>query len=131
MDQNKVKVRIAGSDFSILTDEEPGYAYELGKRIDNDLSEIFRSNPKLSTTQAAILLSLDYADAAHKSADAVNALRSQIKDYLDDASNAKAKADFARREAERAKKEAEELRLQRDSLQAQLDEIMKRLSSEG
>ena len=129
MEANKVRIRIAGSEFTVVTNEDASYVYELGKKIDTDLAEIFRSNPKLSTTQAAVLLTLDYADAAHKSTDAVNALRSQIKDYLDDASNAKAKADFARREAEKAKKEAENLRIENSSLKAQMEEILKKIGN--
>ena len=129
MDQNKVKVRIAGSDISFVTDDDPKYIYELGKKVDYDLSAIFKASPRISTTQATILLAMDYADANKKATDAVATLRSQIKDYLDDASTAKAKADFARREAEKAKKELESLKAQNESLHAQLDEILKKIEN--
>ena len=129
MEQIKVKIRIAGSDITFITDDDPKYVHDLGKAVDADLSEIFRSNPTISTTQATILLAMDYADEKKKSGDAVAALRSQIKDYLDDASNAKAKADFARREAEKAKKELEALKAQNESLKAQLDEVLKKIQN--
>lgn len=129
MEQSKIKIRIGGSDITFVTDEDPKYVYELGKSVDADLTDIFRSSPNLSTTQAIILLAMDYADANKKSAESVSALRSQIKDYLDDASSSKAKADLARREAEKAKKELEALRAQNASLKAQLDEVLKKIQN--
>ena len=129
MEQTRIKIRIAGSDITFVTDDDPKYVYELGKSVDADLADIFRASPNLSTTQATILLAMDYADANKKSSESVAALRSQIKDYLDDASSAKSKADIARREAEKAKREAESLRAQNESLKAQLNEVLNKIQN--
>lgn len=129
MEKTKVKIRIAGSDITIITDDDPNYAYELGKQVDSDLSDILIANPRISTTQATILLAMEYLDENKKSGVSTAQLRAQIKDYLDDASNAKAKADYARREAEKAKKEVEVLRAENGRLRAQLSEILKQIEN--
>ena len=56
-------------------------------------------------TQAAILLALDYADQCKKAEISADNLRSQIKEYLEDASRAKMDAEIARREVERLTRE--------------------------
>lgn len=136
METNKVKIRVAGSEISIITDEDPKYVNELGKQVDNDLADIFNSSPKISTTQAAVLLCMSYLDENRKSGNSTSQLRAQIKDYLDDASSAKTKADFARREAEKAKKIAEVAQAENDRLtaengrlKAQLAEILKKIEN--
>ena len=52
----------------------------------------------------------------------------EIKDYLDDASNAKSKADWARHEAEKAKRDLENANLEIDRLKAQLASVLDQIS---
>ena len=104
MEKNKVKLNIGGAEYSVLTEEDVKYVADLGKEVDRMLAQVMKENPRVSTTQAAVLTALDYADEAKKSAADADRLREQIKDYLDDASSAKSKADWAKREAEKAKK---------------------------
>lgn len=129
MEKTKVKIRIAGSDITIITDDDPNYTYELGKQIDSDLADVLIANPRISTTQATILVAMEYLDENKKAGVSTSQLRAQIKDYLDDASNAKSKADFARREAEKAKKEVEVLRAENTRLKAQLADILNKMDN--
>lgn len=121
---NKVKLNIGGTEYSILAEDDVKYVQGLGKELDLAFSKIMKSNSYLSTTQAAVLLALDYADECKKAVATADRLREQIKDYLDDASDAKSKADWARHEAETLKKEAEKLRLENNRLKAELKAIM-------
>ncbi len=121
---NKVKLSIGGTEYSILAEDDVKYVQTLGKELDLAFSKIMKANTNISTTQAAVLLALDYADEAKKAIATADRLREQIKDYLDDASDAKSKADWARHEAEALKKEAEKLRLENGRLKAELKAVL-------
>lgn len=121
---NKVKLSIGGTEYSILAEDDVKYVQELGKELDIAFSKIMKSNASISTTQAAVLLALDYADERKKAVATADRLREQIKDYLDDASDAKSKADWARHEAEALKKETEKLRLENGRLKAELHALL-------
>ncbi len=121
---NKVKLSIGGTEYSILAEDDVAYVKELGRELDRSFANIMKANKTISTTQAAVLLALDYADESRKATATADRLREQIKDYLDDASDAKSKADWARHEAETLKKELENARLEVSRLKAELKAIM-------
>ena len=127
MAANKVKVTIVGSDYSILAEDDPRYVQLLGKELDTKMAGIMKVNNRLSVTQAAVLAALDYADESKKATATADRLREQIKDYLDDASAAKSKADIARHDSEKSKKEVEILKAENDRLRKELDAVLKRL----
>ncbi len=128
MSANKVKLNIAGAEYTVLAEDDIKYVQSLGKALDIKISEIMKANGRASTTQAAIIAALDYADEAHKSTLTADRLRDQIKDYLDDASSAKSKADWARHEAEVLKKENENLKTENDRLHKELTAVLNTIS---
>ncbi len=121
---NKIKISIAGTEYSIIAEDDAKYVQSLGKALDLKISDIMKANSRASTTQAAILAALDYADEAYKSTATADRLRDQIKDYLDDASSAKSKADWARHESETLKKEIEGLKIENDRLHKELTALL-------
>lgn len=121
---NKVKLTIGGTEYSILAEDDVKYVQELGKELDRAFTKIMKANASISTTQAAVLLALDYADESKKAIATADRLREQIKDYLDDASDAKSKADWARHEAEALKKETDKLRMENSRLKAELKAVL-------
>ncbi len=125
MATNKVKLSIGGAEYTVIAEEDARYVQTLGKELDRALAGIMKSNDRLSVTQAAILLALDYADECKKATDNADKLREQIKDYLDDASNAKSKADWARHESENLRKELESLKIENVKIKAELDALKK------
>ena len=66
MEKKNVVIHIAGSEYTILTEEDPAYVEALAETLDKDITEIVGANRRLSMTQAAILAALDYADKAAK-----------------------------------------------------------------
>lgn len=124
MEKNKVKLHIGGAEYSILTDDDVQYALSLGKDLDLALNHLMKENARLSTTQAAVMLALGYADELKKTGSAEASLREQIKDYLEDASSAKKSADLAKREAEKAKRALEDANLEIGRLKAQLASVL-------
>ena len=127
MVRNKVKLSIAGAEYSVITEDEVKYVAELGKDVDRAIAKTMKENPRISVTQAAVLTTLNYADEYKKASTTADHLREQIKDYLDDASSAKSKADFARHEAEKAKRELENANLEIDRLKAQLASVLEQI----
>lgn len=105
MEKNKVRLNICGVDYVITTEDDPKYVISLGDELDAGINKTLRENTRLSVTQAAILAALDYADQWHKSEISADNLRSQIKDYLEDAARAKMDAEIAKREVERLTRE--------------------------
>ena len=128
MATNKVRLTIAGADYSIITEEETKYVKDLGRELDRAITKIMKANNRISTTQAAILAALDFADECKKATQTADRLREQIKDYLDDASSAKSKADWARHESENLKKELENSKAEVARLKAELAKVLEAVS---
>lgn len=93
---------IAGEEYRIASEESPEYMQELAKELDTKLSSVLKGS-RVSVTQAAILVALQYADDAAKNSGNADTLRSQLKSYLEDAAQAKSERDFYKRELERIK----------------------------
>lgn len=89
MANNKITLNIAGFNLIINTTEDEEHVRKLNATLNEDLSQILKMNPSASVTNAALLCSLDYLDRYDKATHSANNLRTQIKDYLSDASNAK------------------------------------------
>ncbi len=123
---NKVKLSIAGAYYSLITEEDEKYLKELGKEVDDLISKTLKANSNISLTQASVLAALDFADKAKKSTITADHLREQIKDYLDDASSAKSKADSARTEAENAKRDLENANSEIERLKIQLSSVLEK-----
>lgn len=110
MEKNRVTLRICGNSYTIITEDEPDYVEELGELIDKEMRSIGQESPSLSTTQCAVLVALDQADACKKATASADNLRAQIKDYLEDSARARMEVDVARREIERLNREISNLR---------------------
>lgn len=124
MIKNRVKLTIGGAEYAIVTEDDVAYVTELGAELNEALENTMKENPRISTTQAAVLVALQYADDYKKANISSDNLRSQIKDYLDDAASAKSKADWARHEAENAKRELEASKLEIDRLNMQIRSML-------
>ncbi len=110
MEKNKVSIHIFGSAYTIVTEDDPAYVEDLAEMIDSEMRAASQSAPTLSTTQCAVLVALDQADACKKATASADNLRAQIKDYLEDSARARMEVDVARREIERLSKENSNLR---------------------
>ena len=102
MEKKVHKLLIAGEEYRIVSDEGSDYMQELAHELDAKMTSILRGS-KISTTQAAILVALQYADEAIKNSGNADSLRSQLKSYLEDSAQAKSERDFYKRELERLK----------------------------
>lgn len=60
--RNKVIIRIAGKDYTVVGVEAEEYIQKVGLYIDKKMNEIMRVNSKLSTSLAAVLTAVNVAD---------------------------------------------------------------------
>lgn len=92
---NKVKVTICGREFSLRTDDSQSYMTELAKKVDTAIADMMSSSANLPMQSAAILTALAAYDELQKANDSIDNIRSQIKEYVDDAGKARAERDRA------------------------------------
>ena len=92
---NKVKVTICGREFSLRTDDSQSYMTELAKKVDTAIADMMSSSSNLPMQSAAILTALAAYDELQKANDSIDNIRSQIKEYVDDAGKARAERDRA------------------------------------
>lgn len=100
MERHTQRLKIAGEEYPIVTEEDTKYMEDLAHDIDLKMASILK-NGRLSTTQAAVLVALEYADLAKKNGSSSDNLRSQLKEYLEDAAKAKSERDFYKRELDK------------------------------
>lgn len=92
---NKVKVTICGKEYSLKTDDSPSYLTGLAKKVDAAITEMMSSADNMSMQSAAVLAALAAYDELEKANGSIDNIRSQIKEYVDDAGQARAERDKA------------------------------------
>ena len=102
MEKTTHTFKIAGEEYRIVSEETEEYMADLAHEIDLKIANIMKGS-RVSTTQAAVLVALQYADDAKKNSGTTDNLRSQLKEYLEDAAKAKSERDFYKRELDRIK----------------------------
>ena len=100
------KLNIAREEYRIVSEESPEYMKELAREVDLKMAAILK-NARISTTQAAVLVALQYASEAKKSGGDSDTLRAEIKACLEDSAQAKSERDLYKRELERLRAQLE------------------------
>lgn len=59
---NKVTVKIANHEYTIVGDEKKEYLLQLAAHVDEKIESTSKSNPKLSQTMTAVLTAINIAD---------------------------------------------------------------------
>ena len=94
---NRVTVSICGDDYTLVAEEDPAYMQKVGGYVDSKLTELM-SNARVGKIDAAVLTAVNIADELFKERDTSESLRSQLKQYLDEANKAKNEASELKRE---------------------------------
>lgn len=108
---NKVRMNICGTDYFVTSEDDESYIRSVGEEVNERMSTMMNENQRVSTTMAAVLCALSYADENRKANATADNLRSQIKEYLEDSQRSRLEADEAKREVERLRRELQGLRL--------------------
>lgn len=77
--KNKVDVRIAGKDYTLVGVESDEYIQKVALYIDKKMNAIMRVNSKLSTSMASVLTAINVADDYFKAHDSVISLSKELK----------------------------------------------------
>lgn len=77
--KNKVEVRIAGKDYTLVGVESDEYIQKIALYIDRKMGEITRQYNKLSTSLTAVLTALNVADDYFKVTESEAGLKKEIK----------------------------------------------------
>lgn len=94
---NRVVINICGEEYTFIAEETPSYMQKVGSYVDEKMTEVMQS-AKVGRTDAAVLTAANITDELFKAQAAAEALRVQIKGYLDDANRAQAEASDLKRE---------------------------------
>ena len=95
--ENRVVMSICGTEYTLVAEESAAYMQKVGSYVDGKMSEIL-NGAHVGRTDAAILSAVNIADELFKAQEAAEALRRQLKDYLDEAAKAKNEASELRRQ---------------------------------
>lgn len=98
--QNRVTVRIAARDYTLLSEESEEYMQSLAELVSLKIHD-FKRGSGLSDMDAANLAALSIADECRKAQTQAENARDQIQSCLDDARRARAEAAELKREMSR------------------------------
>lgn len=82
--KNKVEIRIAGKDYTLVGIESEEYIQKVGLYIDRKTTEIMRQNSRLSTSMAAVLTSINVADDFFKSYEREQEAKNEVSRLMEE-----------------------------------------------
>ncbi|MDQ2086352.1 cell division protein ZapA [Herbivorax sp. ANBcel31] len=88
-DKNKVNVRIAGRDYTLVGIESEEYIQRVALYIDKKLNTIMKQNSKLSTSMASVLTAVNVADDYFKSRESIDTLSEELNNLREEAQKLK------------------------------------------
>ena len=93
---NKVTMNICGQEYTLVADESAAYMEKVGALVDERMRQVLDAL-HVSQTDAAVL-AVNLADELLKNQAAAENLRRQVKNYLDEATQAKNEASELKRQ---------------------------------
>ena len=104
---NRITVNICGEEYTFTAEESPSYMQKVAALVDEKMAAILQAS-RVNHADAAVLAAVNIADEYLKALAGSENLRSQIKDYLDEANRAKAEASELKREVFKLQRRREE-----------------------
>lgn len=94
---NRITISICDEEYTFVAEEAPSYMQKVGSYVNDKMSELLDA-AKVGRTDAAVLTAVNITDELFKEREAGDALRRQVKQYLDEASQAKNEVSELKRE---------------------------------
>ena len=107
--KQRVKVVLCGKEYALQTEDAPSYVYQLAKNLEKRISDITENNPRVSAHSAVMMVALSTMDELTKANNSVEVIRTQVKEYVDEAGKARLERDAALREIDVLKAKIEAL----------------------
>lgn len=95
---NKYKVVICGKEYTLTSEDNKDYTVKLAAMLDKRIKDMKSKFKSLSASDCAILTALDCMDELAQANRNIDNIRTQIKDYVDDAGRARTQSASAQRE---------------------------------
>lgn len=76
--KNKVEVRIAGKEYTLVGTESDEYMHKIALYVDKKMAEIQNHNKKLSTNAVAVLTSINITDELIKAKEMIAKLEAEL-----------------------------------------------------
>lgn len=100
---NTYKVTICGKEYTLTSEDSKEYTLKLAALLDKRIRDMKARFSSLSITDCAVLTALDCMDELAQSNKNIDNIRSQIKDYVDDANRARTQSNSSQREIKQLK----------------------------
>lgn len=100
---NDVKVIICGKEYKLRTAESPNYVFSLARSLEAKISDHMNSGSGTSPYTAAIMVALSVLDDLNKANQRLENIRTQTKEYVDEAGKNRIERDSAQKEIEALK----------------------------
>ncbi|MBQ9807852.1 MAG: cell division protein ZapA [Ruminococcus sp.] len=97
---NEVKVTICGKEYKLKTSESPNYVFALARALESKINEIINSGSGSSPYGASIMVALSLLDDLNKANQKLDSIRTQTKEYVDEAGRSRIEKDAAQKEIE-------------------------------
>lgn len=98
--EHKLTVSICDVDYTLRAEESPAYMQKVADMVDERIRSVLSAG-RMGRGDAAVLAAMNLADELLKQQESANQLRSQLKDYLDDATRTRNELSDCRRELNR------------------------------
>ena len=129
--ENRVTVSICGEEYTFVAEEAPSYMQKVGAYVGTKMDEML-TGAKVGRTDAAVLAAANIADELFKEREASEALRRQLKQYIDDAAQAKNEVSELKREVFRLQQKLDALHALNEALpDPELSAAMTRMEKAG
>ncbi len=110
MERKKIRVRIGGVEYTLLSTEQPDYVYKIAYLVDKKMTEIMNENSNLNSAMASLLTAINIADEYYKDKGDSDKLREQVVEYNRLAEEYKNKYVIAESELKEAQKKIDMLK---------------------
>ena len=81
--ENRITISICDEEYTFVAEEAPSYMQKVGSYVNDKMSELLDA-AKVGRTDAAVLTAVNITDELFKEREAGDALRRQVKQYLDE-----------------------------------------------
>jgi len=112
---NKVKVSICGKEYTLQTEEDPGYIYSLARYVEKRINDITSSNAGISSLSAAVMVAFMAVDELNQTNRNIDNIKNELKEYMEEAERLQHERDSVLTEYKKALDERQKALAERET----------------
>lgn len=129
--KNKVEIRIAGKDYTLVGVESDEYIQRVGLYIDKKMNEILTRNNRLSTSLAAVLTAINVADDFFRTRESELEFRNENKAISEELQKLRIENNLLREENTALQAKNTSMQLELVKKEAELGEVRNSINKSG